>query len=313
MRHVLVLDANTDEYRELFAGYQSANIEFSYSNNPLTEVQCDYLLARPDYAAQYLKGKGQDNVPCWIQSCWAGVESLVTQLSYYPTTKLTGLKGFFGPLIAEYTFNYLLEDQRRSSTFKEQQLNKLWKDDPRPLGTLGGKTIAILGTGSIGRHVAKIAKAFNMNVTGLSRREKIFLENFDLLSLNVDEVVKEADYILACLPDTTSTKNLICKKTFNAMKKTSTIINVGRGASVNIPDLLNALRSGQISKAILDVFPNEPLLPDDPLWQEPNLLITPHIAAISAPSNVAVTFLENLKHIEAGENLSNIVDIKQGY
>ena len=152
-----------------------------------------------------------------------------------------------------------------------------------------------------------------MKVVGFSRGEKSLLENFDLMSLDINEAVADADYVLACLPDTNLTKNMICKETFSAMKNTSTIINVGRGTSLNMADLLTALRSKQIHKAILDVFPIEPLLPDDPLWQEPNLTITPHIAATSTPPKVAETFLNNLKQIEMGEALLNLIDIKQGY
>jgi phosphoglycerate dehydrogenase-like enzyme len=317
MKRVLVLEKSTVKYKaifdRLFENEALPNVEFYYSHNPHTEKRCDYLLAQPDFAAQYLYDKSQDNVPYWIQSSWAGVESLVPTLCHYPNIRLTGLKDFFGPLIAEYTFNYLLEAQRNSAIFRKQQINQTWTDDASTAGTLGGKTITILGAGSIGRYVAKIAKAFNMSVIGVSRRQITTLENFDLMYSDINDAVADADYVLACLPDTNATKNIICEKTFSRMKRTSTIINVGRGASLHIPDLLTALRSKQIFKAVLDVFPIEPLLPNDPLWGEPNLTITPHIAAISTPTKVAEAFLANLKQIEKGEDLFNLIDVKQGY
>jgi len=311
-----VLDNEAEAYQQLLKGESS--VQFRFETNPKTKTRCDALLARPDFAAQYLQGIS--SLPLWIQSTWAGIEPLIAPLNKRPEILLTGLKNIFGPLIAEYTFNYLLEHVRQSETYKGNQKKGFWPLNNETPGTLQNLTLCIIGSGSIGCHVAKVAQVFGMNVIGVSRRiptrkqiDNTDLVHFGEISQDMKYAVSKADFVLACLPDTATTKNIINKSVFSAMKNSAIIINVGRGASLNLDDLLTALRTGQISSAILDVLPDEPLASDSPLWQEPKLSITPHIAAASTPRDVAELFLDNLVRINTNQTLMFEIDINQGY
>lgn len=318
---IMVLDTEPLAYQQLLEGDLTEEFQLHYESNPKTHQPCDALLARPDLAAQYLHGISSP--PIWIQSTWAGIEPLISPLKNHPKTQLTGVKGIFGPLIAEYTFNYLLEAIRHSEDFRSNQKKRYWPNDNQALeklGTLQNKTLCIIGCGSIGCHVAKVAHVFGMTVIGVTRstpsQEQLNhsdFSNFKEISQDIAYAVSQADFVLACLPETDATRDIINADVFAAMKSTAIIVNVGRGASLNLEALVTALRSNQISAAILDVFPEEPLDPHSPLWEEPNLIITPHVAAASTPRDVVRIFLDNLSRLNADQPLRYQIDLEQGY
>jgi phosphoglycerate dehydrogenase-like enzyme len=124
---------------------------------------------------------------------------------------------------------------------------------------------------------------------------------------------EESDYIVLTLPDTPQTRHFIDADTLGQMKSSAVLMNVGRGRLINEADLVAALREGRIGGAVLDVFENEPLAQESPLWQLPNVFITPHTAAASFPDDIVGIFVENYRRFTQKRALSHVIDFELGY
>ena len=302
--NILVLESDAPDYASHLEGLSH---DVTYARNP-AEVSTvhDVLLARPDYAVEYIHKYGE---PQWIQSTWAGITPLV---GVARSALVTGVKGIFGPLMSEYVFAYLLEDIRDIPRSYTQQTAQHWQ--PYLPQTLQNRNMVIVGTGSIGEHIATTARSFNMRVTGVSRTGQpnaAFDHTTDTSELN--SVVNDADYLILVLPDTPSTRGLIGSSTLDSLPSHAMLINVGRGHSLDHVALTKALESGALRRAVLDVFPEEPLPQESDLWTIPNITITPHISAVSFPADVAKIFRKNLESYEHGREMDFVVDLAQGY
>ena len=304
--NVLVLDEFADSYAEFLTTTAGA---FTYATSlDGADQEYDILLAQPDLAAAYLQHGGKVS---WIQSTWAGIRPLAELLQDSSIT-VTGVKNVFGPQIAEYVFTYVLEELRSPDLLRSAQQQKQWR--PTLPGTASGRHMVVVGTGSIGSHLAAVAASFGMKTTGVSRTGAN-APNFDAV-LPVDQLpsaVADADYVVLALPDTTHTNNLINDNVFSSMRKQPLLFNVGRGSSLDEGALLSSLRMGKLRGAVLDVFNTEPLPDEHPMWNEPGIVITPHIAAVSFPADIAKVFLENLANFGAGRPLNHVIDLAQGY
>lgn len=276
----------------------------------LTEhvADCDILLANAPMAEAFLRAGHRAN---WIQSTWAGNAGLIPLLKSAGTL-LTGVKGVFGPLIAEYVFSYILPSIRDTKRSEYAQKEHQW-DFYEP-GTLQGKVFVFIGTGSIGSHVSKVAKTFGMSTIGVSRSGSA-KENYDQVYpvSKLRQAVTTADYILLSVPETPETFRLINKAVLDAVKPGATLINVGRGSTLDIVSLTNALHGGRLGAAILDVFDEEPLPTSDLLWDSPGVTITPHLAAVSHPRVIVNKFMDNLKRYRCGDELNDAIDFVKGY
>jgi phosphoglycerate dehydrogenase-like enzyme len=166
--------------------------------------------------------------------------------------------------------------------------------DHYPVDELPGATLLVVGQGAIGREVTRLGEAFGMRVLGLSRSHG-----------DLDEFLSQADAIVCSLPLTDETRGLIGRDRFARMRDGAIFVNVGRGGVVDEAALVDALRSGRLRGAALDVFAEEPLPPGSPLWELDNVIISPHTAALSMNENARVVelFAENLRHYLAGEEL----------
>jgi phosphoglycerate dehydrogenase-like enzyme len=225
---------------------------------------------------------------------------------------LTGVKDTFGPQMAEYVFAYLLANELKIFERLGQQADRTWWEQPS--GSLWGKTLGIMGTGSIGRFIAQTARTFGMRITGFSRGgapvegfKKVFARN------QLADFLAEPDYLVCVLPDTPATRHLLDASAFHAMKNHCCLINVGRGNVIDENALVQALVEGELSAAVLDVFQSEPLPEDSPLWNVPGLTVTAHIAAASVPRDIARIFRENYWRYVAGEPLKYRIDFERGY
>jgi phosphoglycerate dehydrogenase-like enzyme len=185
---------------------------------------------------------------------------------------------------------------------------------------LAGQTVGIVGLGSIGRAVARLAKAFDMRVLGV-RRSGAPLECADYEvdgifgPLDLLNVLAESDYVVLALPLTEETHHLIGELALRAMKPSAYRIHVSRGAVIDEAALVRALKEGEVAGAGLDVFESEPLPPESELWGMDNVIISPHIAG-GTPRYMELAvdlFCENLRRYLAGEPLRNVVDTKRGY
>lgn len=248
----------------------------------------------------------------WVQSSWAGTAPLLPLLDERPELQVTGVKGIFGALIAEYVFGWIAAVERRLLDYREQQRDRVWRQLPeRPSA---GRHMVILGVGSIGRHLGDVAKAFGLTVSGVSRSGKAVAgveRVFPVTALR--EAVAGADYLVSVLPDTPETRDLVDATVLAALAPAAVLINVGRGTAVVDADVMRALQTGALSAAVLDVFREEPLAPEHPFWNTPNLYLTPHVAAVTPAAALAELFLDNLARFEAGQPLAHRVDAERGY
>lgn len=246
----------------------------------------------------------------WVQSTWAGVTPLIElgPRNYV----LTGIKGVFGRQMAEYVAGYLLAHELRIiQRYEEQRARRWWE---AVSGSVRGKNIGIMGAGSIGADIAKLCAGLGMTVTGLSRSgsavagfEKVYPVP------DIEEFLPGLDYLVTVLPDTPQTSNLLNDKTLALLPAHACFVNVGRANVVDDSALLAALHSGRLGGAVLDVFDEEPIPADSPLWDTPNLIITAHMAAVSHAELIVPVFLENYARFKAGQDLLNVIDFEQGY
>ena len=304
---ILVLEEFADGYRELLGALPH---DLSYASDSLPpERDYDVLLAQPDLAAAYLKAGGQVR---WIQSSWAGVRPLADALAGRDVL-ITGIKDLFGPQIAEYVFTYILEELRQPDRYRDAQRARRWQ--PQPAAILAERRLVIVGTGSIGSHLATVARTFGLSVTGVSRSGSAAAAAFDHMvpAAELHAAVADADYIVLVLPDTAAAHHLFDHGVFAAMRRQPLLFNVGRGNSIDAAALLDALEHGILRGAVLDVFDSEPLAAEHPLWAAPGVTITPHIAAVSHPRDIARVFLNNLAKFEAGKPLEFVIDPVVGY
>ena len=244
----------------------------------------------------------------WLQSTWAGTNALMDGRSDFRCTKISGC---FGPLIAEYVFGHLLGNSAGSRLLRSARgwAQEEFMEVARPLK---GQTLGVLGTGDIGQHVAGVAKAFGMVTLGLARDGKP-RTNFDDTTADVDEVLRQSDVVLSALPSTPATRGLLDGGRLRSCAKRPVLINVGRGDLVSAASVVEALDEGWIREAVLDVFEVEPLPAASPLWDREDVHVTPHVAALSRPEDVATVFAANLDRYFRGEPLLYEVDWGKGY
>ena len=308
---VLILTPDADEYLHALHDLADAGTRLvaasSVKNIPVGPGVFPVVLGRPDYVADYLAaGAGVH----WVQSTWAGVTPLLSMRR--EDYVLTGVKGVFGGPVSDYVMAYVLAHETRLLERHVRQAQRDWW--PEDSGSPASKTMGIMGTGSIGRHLAGVAAAFGMRVIGLSRSGRAadaFGAVYPVEHLH--EFLAGADYVVSTLPETTETQDLLDRDAIAAMKPGAYLVNVGRGTVLDEKALLAALETGRLAGAALDVFRQEPLPPQSPLWHAPNCIVTAHIAARSRPADIAAIFRENYDRFLRGESLNHRVDIDRGY
>jgi D-2-hydroxyacid dehydrogenase (NADP+) len=258
----------------------------------------------------------------WIHSTAAGVAQLM-----YPELRNSGItvtnaSGIFSLPMAEHTVGLLLAlarnfpDSVRYQDLSEWSVQELW-DKPQHISEINGRLLLIVGYGSIGRELARRARAFDMRVWGVTRSGKGSTTHAEriLPVAELNEALPFADYVAIAAPETPETKHLIGAEQIARMKPGSRLINVARGSLLDEAALLSALQRGALGGAALDVTGREPLPPESPLWSAPNLFITPHTSAISERLWQRETdlLLKLLDEWFSGKELSNRVDFSRGY
>jgi phosphoglycerate dehydrogenase-like enzyme len=303
MPKLLILSSEIDEYYKLIQEAGLQNLDFV--TDPAT---CDIVLGEPRLIRDLMPNLS--NVK-WIQSMFAGVEVLMDS-SFRRGYILTNARGVFGELMSEYVFGYMLAHKKK--IFERRQAQQTKKYDRFESGVLHGKTIGLLGVGSIGAHLAGTAKHFGMTVHGFTRSSEIS-KNVDVY-FHGDQILNFAeglDYLVCVLPRTEGTNQIVSENLLNALPSRAVIINVGRGNAVDETALENALKNSEIAGAVLDVTETEPLPEDHPFWTTPNLLLTFHTSAISYPDKITKVFVENYLRYINGEPLMYQVDFERGY
>lgn len=271
----------------------------------------------------------------WIQFHWAGVNHVLdSQILHKPGLKATTLSGAGSTKLAEYAVMMLLALGQRLPQMFEHQLRTEWPKDRwerfSPL-ELRDSTVGIVGYGSIGRQIANLLRPFGANVLATKRDARnpsdsgYMLDGFgdpegDLLQRlypaeALHSMLRECDFVVICVPLTSRTKLLFNAETFSVMKPGSYLINISRGGVVDDSALVESINNHQLAGAALDVFENEPLAPDHPLWKLPGVIITPHISGSSPhyDQRAVDLFSENLKRYLEGKPLLNIFDLDREY
>lgn len=260
----------------------------------------------------------------WIHVRSAGIDFVESQefpdLTSKRQIEVTNAKGQFSSSLAEYALMACSYFAKELPTLMRNQQKKQWiKYD---VEELRGRTMGIVGYGDIGRACAKLATVYGMRVVALRRHPSLSRDDplcdvvygRDKGSLN--QLMSESDYIVCSAPSTVETRGMVDAGAFGSMKKNAVFINLGRGPVVDEDALVAALQSGKLKGAALDVFSTEPLPPDHPLWDLPNVLISPHNMDQTATfMDEATEFFvnENLPRYICGEDLLNPVDPKLGY
>ena len=251
----------------------------------------------------------------WIHIIGAGVEHLAPMDWLPAEVVLTNNKGVHAKKGGEFGIMSILMLHNHMPQLIHNQA--VAKYDSLYSTPIAGKTLVIIGTGSIGRSVAQQAKAMGVYVIGVSRHGHKVPELDEAVSVkDLDRVLLRGDFVFVVTPLTDETVNLIDERRLGLMKPGAGLVNIGRAAVVDYDALAVKLRDGSVSGAILDVFDPEPLPADSKFWKVPNLIVTPHISADDGNAYVSLTldlFFNNMRRLINGETLKNQVDTHLGY
>lgn len=259
-----------------------------------------------------------DNCPKlkWIMVASAGMEKMPLESIQERDILVTNARGIHKIPMAEFAMGYMLNHVKRFPELLDLQKEKTW-NKRLLIGELADKHLLVLGTGAIGTEIARLARAFRMKTTGINRsghKSDQFDQSYTMDKLSM--LLPEADFVVSILPSTEETKWLLKKEHFEAMKETAAFINMGRGDLIEEEILMNALENNEIAHAYLDVFIEEPLPDNHPLWNQENVTITPHISSVTSeyvPRAMRI-FMHNLEvYKERGSHYKNKVDLGKGY
>lgn len=250
----------------------------------------------------------------WIQAPLAGLEHYIfPELIEHPAI-LTNMRGVYFDMVPEHAFGLILSLARGLHRYAWLQKERRW--DPREVLLLSGQTLGIIGLGGIGGGVARRGAAFEMRVIALDPKAEKPPEVETLFRQDgLNHLLEQSDFVVICAPHTPETEKMIRRPQLQRMKRTAYLINVGRGVIVDLHDLTEALKAGEIAGAGLDVFEVEPLPADHPLWGMENVVITPHVAANTPrlAERWLGVLLENLHRFLKGEPLKNVVDKRRWF
>jgi len=245
-----------------------------------------------------------------VQSLWMGVENLLADPELPAGVPLARMvdAGMVAAM-SETVIAHVLDWHRNFWSYRRRQAAKLWKRHRQYMAQ--DRTVGILGLGELGGDAAQKLRALGFQVCGWSRRPKA-LEGVHC-STDLGEVLARSDAVVCLLPLTAQTKGILDRAALSAIRKGGCLINVARGAHVVQADLLAALDAGHLARAYLDVFDEEPLPADSPLWAHPGVALTPHIAALTEPRTALLTIVENLERLRRGAAPLHLVDRAAGY
>ena len=319
MKPILVVQGATriDEVPRLGELQDQAEIRFATSTDELREVLpgAGAMLGWNFRADSLREAWNSASDLRWIHWCGAGVDAAMFPELVQSDVELTNARGIFDQPMAEWVLGMILSFAKRFPQTLEFQAKCEWNH--RLSETVAGKTALVVGVGSIGRAVGRLLQAAGMKVDAVGRSARGGGSDFNQIHA-VDDLhaqLPQADYVILITPLTAETRNLFGAAEFASMSPHARFINIGRGALVVEPDLLAALQGGQIAGAALDVFVEEPLPADNPFWQAPNCLVSPHMSGdyFEFESAMADQFMINWARYLTGEPLNNVVDKALGF
>lgn len=294
--------------------------EFEFLAYPRGAKVPDEVLERAEVLMNY--GDKSQIAPAknvrYIHTISAGIDGYIDEVDrcHGSALPVTNGAGVYSDAVGEHVIALLMAVQHGIVPAVRNMEEKQWPSIPM-LGNVNGKTVAVLGTGDIGNNAGRICAAMGARVLGFKLHA---CEPFPPYSEiytgddGLDEILQKADIVLVCLPGSPFTKDMLDARRIRLMKAGSVLVNIGRGSIVNTEALMEALRSGHIAAAGLDVTDPEPLPPDHPLWTCPNVLITPHISGLGASKQKhAEWFAENLRAYLEGRPQPGAVNREMKY
>ena len=272
----------------------------------------------------------------WVQSPTASLEHYLFGALIEHSCQLSNMRGLYSDVIADHVMGYVLCFARNLHLYLRRQQQAKWAPVGDEVGqpdfTAGPSTISeidqrhihvadctigVVGVGAIGAEVARRAAAFGMKVLGVDpiRTELPGLVPEVWPTTRLPDLLEASDFVVIAAPHTPETVKLFRSEQFRLMRQSAYLINIGRGAIVDLADLTTALQTGEIAGAALDVVEIEPLPTDHPLWQMENVIITPHVAAASPriAERHTATLLENIRRFVAGEDPTTLVDKRRWF
>ncbi|MCP4782305.1 MAG: D-2-hydroxyacid dehydrogenase [Fuerstiella sp.] len=273
----------------------------------------------------------------WVQSPTASLEHYLFPALIEHPCQLSNMRGLFSDVIADHVMGFVLCFARNLHTYLRRQQQSRWapvgnegltevSNDTGPATVspvdaahihLADTTLGVVGVGHIGHEVCVRAAAFGMKIIGVDpvcRNVPGIVEDVRDVD-QLPELLARSDFVVIAAPHTPKTEKMFRTAQFRQMKNSAILINIGRGAIVDLADLIDALEQRLISGAALDVFQTEPLPTDNPLWQMENVIITPHIAAASprVSERHLATLLENIRRVAAGLDPATLVDKRRWF
>jgi phosphoglycerate dehydrogenase-like enzyme len=300
--------------KELPKDFPDINFEFTETEEELIEKipNADAIMTMK-LKAEHLKIA--PNLK-WIQGLMAGVDALPLDTIKERGIILTTGRGIHKNHMTEYALSMMILDARNLDQLLLKQKKKEW-DPSFKQGEIKGKTLGIIGLGSIGKELARKASFMGMDVIGVKRtRNPVPHVRKVYTNEEVEEIFKQSDYIVNLLPYTPETEKFVDKNLMTLMKPTACMLNLGRGSTVNEDDLYDALKNKVFRKYISDVFETEPLPKESPLWDLDNIIITPHICGpnVNYMSKAYDIVKENIgKYKEDSESVINKYSFERGY
>lgn len=241
----------------------------------------------------------------WIQAVSAGYDHFPVDTFHDHGIRLTNASGVHPKPIAEHVYGYIFGIERRLFLSQDDRRSKEW--NRRSPDEVHGKTLGIIGVGAIGKEIARKAPAFELSVLGLDPYPDHAFHYVDRWHDpgELDDLLEQSDYVVLACPLNTHTDGLIGRSELDTMKDSAVLINIGRGGLVDEPALITALQDGTLRAAALDVFAEEPLPEDSPLWELENCVMTPHNSGRTPhyARRVAKIFVENLQHFRADREM----------
>ncbi len=314
-KNILVLIPVGEGYKKILEE-KAPSADFLYSKyEKVTEAEvknADIILGNPP--VEMLTGSSKLQ---WLQLHSAGVGEYTRDV--LPSGSiLTNASGAYGLAISEYMLGVLLELYKRLHLYRDNQTGPDWRYEGR-MKSIYNSTALILGAGDIGGEFAKRMKALGAYTIGIKRTDSQKPDYLDELYLmdKLEELLPRADVIALSLPETPHTMSVINRETLSLMKEDAVLINVGRGSAIDTEALCEALESGRLLGAALDVTHPEPLPPEHRLWKIKNAVITPHVSggfSLEETRNRLIGICaDNLEAFFSGRKLKNIVDLNEGY
>lgn len=249
----------------------------------------------------------------WVHVAAAGVDGPLFPGLVESRAVMTNAAGVFDHPMAEWVLMVILAYVKELFENLEHQRRRHWAY--REVGVLEGQRVLVIGAGGIGRDIARVLGMMGMEVRGVARSRRDRDPDFGTVYAvnDLDELLPWADFVIAALPLTPHTRRLLGAGQFSLMKNTARFINVGRGATVDEDALIWALRNEEVAGAALDVFAVEPLPRESPLWDMPNVYVSPHMSGSGFEERLAAQFLDNLRRWKEGRPLLNVVDKHLGF